>query len=84
MLVKMKNSALYCPTVNHRNTAIVLQMRFGDELLVFSSVDMFSCTIPEYFLCLEVKGGVLPLGGDPTVKTTCAGLPEPPPPPGDP
>lgn len=42
--------------------------------------------LPEYFLCLEVWGGVLPLGGEPTVKTTCAGLLEPgarpPPPPG--
>ena len=42
------------------------------------------CTLPEYFLCLEVWGGVLPLGGEPTVNTTCAGLQEPgarPPPP---
>lgn len=42
------------------------------------------CEVPEYFLCLEVWGGVLPLGGEPTVKTTCAGLLEagakPPPP----
>lgn len=33
--------------------------------------------LPEGFLCLEVNGGVLTLGGEPMVKTTFAGLLEP-------
>lgn len=32
---------------------------------------------PENFLEQEVWGGVPPLGGEPTVNTTLAGLPEP-------
>lgn len=34
--------------------------------------------LPENSLVLVVCGGVIPLGGDPTVKTTGEGLAEPP------
>lgn len=61
------NSAIYC--VPYRDTKLRLKKkkkRLGGKN-----------DLPEYFLERDVWGGVPPLGGEPTVNTTRAGLPEP-------